>query len=83
MPIDEVIDLKAFEWSDMKFYGSVFVILVVSLMLSTYCIFQTSHAVIKPLRVLNQRMNEILQAENFDEVQLDGHEGQCQEISAL
>ena len=46
--------------SDIKYYAAIFVGLILSLFLSTYCVFQTSHTVIKPLRILNMRMNEIL-----------------------
>ena len=66
----------------MKYYGSILVTLILSLLLSTYCIFQTSNAVLKPLRVLNMRMNEILQDDNFDEVSL-GQGGGCEEIAKL
>ena len=54
------INVQVFEPRDLLYYGAIFTILVLSLLLSTYCVFQTSHAVIKPLRALNMRMNEIL-----------------------
>ena len=60
---------------DLKYYGAIFVTLIVSLLLSTYCVFQTSHTVIKPLRILNMRMNEILQEDNYDAVSLDSSSG--------
>ena len=69
--------------SDLKYYSAIVACLIVSLFLSTYCVFQTSHAVIKPLRVLNMRMTEILQEDNYNEVQLDSSSGQCREIKDL
>lgn len=68
VPKEQKINVNVFELSDLKYYGSVAAVLIVSLILSTYCVFQTSHAVIKPLRILNMRMNEILQANNYNEV---------------
>ena len=75
--------MQVFQWNDMKYYGSVAAVLVASLLLSTYCVFHTSHAVIKPLRILNMRMNEILQANNYNEVHLDSSSGKCKEIKEL
>ena len=77
------IVVKAFEWKDMKYYSAIFVTLILSLVLSTYCVFQTSHAVIKPLRVLNMRMSEILQEDNNAEVALEGQSDGCEEIAKL
>ena len=75
MPRDESVDVKVFMLEDLKYYGAIFVTLIVSLLLSTYCVFQTSHTVIKPLRILNMRMNEILQEDNYDAVSLDSSSG--------
>ena len=72
-----------FTLEDLKFYAIIVATLVLSLLLSTYCVFQTSHAVIKPLRILNQRMNEILKANNYNELGLDSSSGKCQEIREL
>lgn len=80
-PID--IDIGLFDISDLKYYSAMLVALVLSLLLSAYCVFQTSHAVIKPLRILNMRMNEILQEENYNEVSLDSSGGTCKEIKNL
>ena len=57
--------------------------LILALLISTYCVFQTSHTVIKPLRVLNKRMTEILQSDNVDDVNLDSSQGKCKEICKL
>ena len=38
---------------------------------------------IRPLRILNTRMNEILQEDNYDSLDLDGLGGKCKEISDL
>ena len=67
----------------MKYYSAIAACLIFSLLLSTYCVNQTSSAVIKPLRILNMRMNEILQEDNYNEVQLDCSSGQCKEIKDL
>ena len=75
VPKDESVDVKVFMLEDLKYYGAIFVTLIVSLLLSTYCVFQTSHTVIKPLRILNMRMNEILQEDNYDAVSLDSSSG--------
>ena len=66
VPQEIPIDVKNFEVSDLRYYAAIFVTLVISLLLSTYCVFQTSHAVIKPLRILNMRMNEILQDDSYN-----------------
>ena len=34
-----VINVKAFAMSDIKYYGAIFIGLVLSLLLSTYCVF--------------------------------------------
>ena len=83
MPKDSIIEVKVFEWSDIKYYSAILLTLIISLLLSTYCVFQTSHAVIKPLRVLNMRMNEILQDDNYDQSALEGQSGGCEEIAKL
>ena len=83
VPVPTVVPVKSFEWSDFKYYAAILCTLVLSLLLSTYCVFQTSHAVIKPLRILNMRMNEILQADNYNEVHLDSSSGKCKEIKGL
>ena len=83
VPTQTEVDVSPFELSDLKYYAAILVTLVLSLILSTYCVFQTSHAVIKPLRVLNMRMNEILQEENYNEVSLDTSSGKCKEIKNL
>ena len=55
---------------------------MVSLLLAVFCVYKTSDAVIKPLRVLNKRMSEMLQEENYNEVNFD-MSSSCQEIGKL
>ena len=83
VPEETTIQVEVFEMSDLKYYGAIFLVLILSLLLSTYCVFQTSHAVIKPLRILNTRMNEIMQEGNYNEVNLDDSSGKCKEINSL
>ena len=83
VPKEIEIEVKVFEAGDLIYYGAILVTLIMSLLLSTYCVFQTSHAVIKPLRVLNMRMNEILQSGDYSEVHLDSNSGKCKEIKLL
>lgn len=68
VPQEQKINVEVFQPSDLINYAIIVATLVLSLILSTYCVFQTSHAVIKPLRILNTRMNEILQANNYNDV---------------
>ena len=77
------ITVSVFEVNDLIYYSLIAAALVLSLLLSTYCVFQTSHQVIRPLRILNTRMNEILQEDNYDSLDLDGLGGKCKEISDL
>ena len=39
VPKETTIEVKSFEWSDLKYYAAILVTLVLSLMLSTYCVF--------------------------------------------
>lgn len=75
--------MVVFEPKDLIFYGTIFVCLVIALLASTVCVFQTSHAVIKPLRVLNMRMTEILQGDSYDQINLEGSSAGCKEIGDL
>jgi hypothetical protein len=67
----------------LGYYIVIGVTLALSLLFSTYCIFKTSHTVIKPLRVLNERMNEILADNNHNEIEMDSGSGHCKEITNL
>lgn len=77
------IEVNMFEVSQLVTFSIIIITLILSLCLSTYCVFQTSHHVIKPLRILNTRMMEILQQDNYDSVNLDSKVGTCKEISDL
>ena len=74
VPSNIKVQVDVFKPSDLKFYAAIVVTLAVSLLLATIFLYQTAHAIIKPLRVLNTRMNEILKAENYNGVDFDtGH----------
>jgi nitrate/nitrite-specific signal transduction histidine kinase len=47
------------------------VILVLSIIMSAFCIFQTSHILIRPLRQLNSKMREILESKAQREISAD------------
>ena len=83
IPQEQTIEVQVFEISDLRYYSAIVATLVLSLLASTYCVFQTSSAVIKPLANLNQRMNEILQEDNFNDFNLDSKDGKCKEIMDL
>ena len=53
VPLTQKVSVDVFTLEDLKFYAMIVATLILSLLLSTYCVFQTSHAVIKPLRILN------------------------------
>ena len=57
--------------------------LTLSLLITTCCVFQLSHSVIKPLRVFNTRMNEILQEDNYNDVSMNSEDSKCREIKDL
>ena len=59
--------------------------MILSFLLSIYCVFQTSHTVVRPLRVLNARMNEILQSNNLNDALTPNQndEETCREIKEL
>ena len=47
------------------------VILVLSIIMAAFCIFQTSHILIRPLRQLNSKMREILESKAQREISAD------------
>ncbi len=71
VPIKKEVMLVGFEPSDLKYYSVVFVILGSSLLVSIYCLRQTVTIIINPLHLLNARMNDVLRAENFNDVQFN------------
>ena len=66
--IGSIIDVKRDPYL-FTLYG---VLVILSLFLSIYFVFQTSHAVIRPLRNLNSRMNEVIEQENTNEIDFRG-----------
>ena len=66
VPSERLVPVKAFSSNAWKQFFGILVALVLAHIFSHYCIFQTSHTIIKPLRVLNMRMNEILSEENYN-----------------
>lgn len=66
VPTVESFNVKFFQSKDLWYYVIIVTTLIASLFLTTCCVFQTSHAIIKPLRVLNTRMNEILEEDNYN-----------------
>ena len=62
VPADVNMNVVTLEKGDWKTYLLIACTLVFSLILTGLCIFQISHSVIKPLRVLNSRMREILES---------------------
>ena len=77
------VQIALFEVSDLKFYSVVFVILVCSLLISNCCLRQTSSIIINPLHRLNARMNDVLKAENFNDVHFNAGHSSCHEIQNL
>ena len=71
VPSNTKVQVDVFKLSDLKFYAAIVITLALTLFLATICLYQTAHAIIKPLRVLNTRMNEILKADNYNEVDFD------------
>jgi hypothetical protein len=47
------------------------IVLVASIVMAAFCIFQTSHIVIRPLRQLNSKMREILESKASREISAD------------
>ena len=76
-------EVNSFQLKDLWYYSGILATLGTSLLLTTCCVFQTSHAVIKPLRVLNTRMKEILQDDNYNEVSMNSEDSKCREIRDL
>ena len=68
----------------MVYYALCLLALIVSLCCSTYCVYETSKAVINPLSQLNMRMTEILQ-DDINAVSLDtgDAEGKSADIKSL
>ena len=77
------IDVVTLEKDDWKTYVLIVCTLVFVLILTGLCIFQIAHSVIKPLRVLNSRMREILESKNLSEVTLVDENDTCMEINSL
>ena len=76
-------EVKSFQLTDLWLYCALILSLCVSLLLTTCCVFQMAHAVIKPLRVFNTRMNEILQEDNYNDVNMNAEDSKCREIKDL
>ena len=78
---------KLAELKDLWIYSGYFVLITFSISLSVYFVFQTSHAVIRPLRTLNLRMIEVIEQENINEGDFGGQdddtETSCKEILNL
>lgn len=83
VPSNTKVQVDVFKPSDLKFYALIVVSLALSLLLATIFLYQTVHAIIKPLRVLNTRMNEILKADNYNECDFNTGLSQCKEIKNL
>ena len=83
VPKSPKINVKMFKWSDLKTYSACLIALILSMMISAYCVHRTSSAVMFPLRQLNMRMTEILQDEKLDSATLDSQSEKCKEIRNL
>jgi len=85
VPKETIIEVTLFKWNDLKLYSFCLIALILSLLMSTYCVHKTSSAVIFPLRQLNMRMTEILKDEHLDAASLDSNNssGKCLEIRNL
>ena len=85
VPKETIIEVTLFKWGDLKLYSFCLVALILSLLMSAYCVHKTSSAVIFPLRQLNMRMTEILKDEHLDAASLDSNDssGKCLEIRNL
>ena len=59
------ITMDFFRADDIKQYGTAVGVLLVFIIFSICCVFQVSHTVIRPLRVLNSRMMEIIESDNL------------------
>ena len=79
-----VIEVTLITPLDIVYYTLCIVALIMSLCCSTFCVYQTSKAVINPLSQLNMRMTEILQ-DDINAVSLDNDdaEGKCSDIKNL
>ena len=81
VPQEIVISVRLVTSDDIIYYVFCLVALIISLCISSYCVYETSKAVINPLTHLNMRMTEILH-DDINAVSLDA-EGKCSDIKSL
>ena len=81
VPTEEPVSIGAFRAGDWLGFLALVVIWFGSISLTALCVFRTSHSVINPLRKLNSRMREILEAEELNETNLQMDLQSCQEIN--
>lgn len=64
-------------------YISLGLTIIASVVLTTFCIFQISHSVIRPLRQLNSKMRESIESKSQRDISADQKSDQCAEINEL